>query len=132
MRLILVGHGEFPEGLLEAAEMIAGPRAGTAALPLRPGASLDDFRAALDALVARGPADQGVLILADLQGGTPFNAAAALALKDPRVRVVAGANLAMVLECAMALADEQDPGALARLAESAGQEGIRRFEGSGA
>ena len=40
----------------------------------------------------------GVLILVDLLGASPFNVSAALMENNPRVQVVTGVNLPMLLE----------------------------------
>ena len=70
-----------------------------------------------------------VLILADLVGGTPFNTAAALrkARADKRIKVIAGVNMAALVEAVFSRPmyglDE-----LAAALLSAGREGLRDLD----
>jgi mannose/fructose/sorbose-specific phosphotransferase system IIA component len=120
--VILVGHGGYPDGVRDAAEMILGEQSRVAAVSLPPNGSTeqlgDDVRAAVDRLADDG----GALVLADLMGGSPANAVGLLALRDPALHVVSGLNLPMVLEVLTSTADTA--GELAGVAERAGRDGV--------
>jgi mannose/fructose-specific phosphotransferase system component IIA len=62
------------------------------------------------------------LVLADLFGGSPANAVAALAHVNPALHLVAGLNLGMVLE--VLLNPATDAAALADVAVRAGQDAV--------
>jgi mannose PTS system EIIA component len=121
--VILVGHGGYPDGVRDAAEMILGPQPTVAAVSLPPNGSTeqlaDDVTAAIDRLGGDG---NGALVLADLMGGSPANAVGLLALRDPALHVVSGLNLPMVLEVLTSVL----PGAgeLAGVAARAGRDGV--------
>jgi PTS system N-acetylgalactosamine-specific IIA component len=66
------------------------------------------------------------VVLCDLLGGTPFNIASAIARRSPRVICIAGANLAMVVEAALA-AGTLDDALVERLIE-VGRGGIVETE----
>jgi PTS system mannose-specific IIA component len=91
--VILLGHGGFPSGLRDAAELILGPNPRLHHFGLAPEAAPDDLRRRVSSAIG-----DGALLLVDVLGGTPSNVAAELAARDGRVRVVAGMNLPMVLE----------------------------------
>jgi len=118
-RIIIACHSGLARALLRAAEAIAGPLPEVASLDLGDGESPAAYEARLAAALAPG---QPALILADLMGGTPWNAAARLA-QQGGVRVVSGVNLPMLLE--VALGGGGDADRLARLAEEAGVQSVR-------
>jgi mannose PTS system EIIA component len=97
--VVLVGHGGFPQGVLEGAEMILGPQRGMHAVGLSPDQDPDSVVEQVRGLrEAAGAAP--MLLLVDLFGGSPGNAVAAAFLREPDVEVVTGVNLPMVLEVA--------------------------------
>ncbi|MFS8640894.1 MAG: PTS sugar transporter subunit IIA [Symbiobacteriaceae bacterium] len=122
--IVLIGHGPLASGLLQAAEMIAGPQSGVAVLELQPAQDMDQFREEMERAVARVDAGQGVLILADLFGGSPANTSAYLL--RPGVDVVCGLNLPMLLEV-LTMRDSQTLSELAQTALRAGASGCVRL-----
>lgn len=73
-----------------------GPQEAAAAVSLVPRDSVDGFEARLAEAKAALP-DGETLVLADLFGGTPANAAARL-VKAGRCHLIAGVSLPMLLE----------------------------------
>ncbi|OTA41488.1 MAG: hypothetical protein A6D92_06230 [Symbiobacterium thermophilum] len=88
--IVLISHGPLASGLLQAAEMIAGEQSQVAVLELQPAQEMDQFREAMEQAVARVDSGDGVLIVADLFGGSPANTSAYLL--RPGVEVVCGAT----------------------------------------
>jgi mannose/fructose-specific phosphotransferase system component IIA len=64
----------------------------------------------------------GVLVLADLHGGSPFNAVRTLTAGHPRIQLVSGLNLPMLLEVLLHTTD--DVTELAGVARAAGRDGV--------
>ncbi|HEX4470787.1 MAG TPA: PTS sugar transporter subunit IIA [Nocardioides sp.] len=95
--VVLVGHGGFPQGVLDGAELILGPQEGMHAVGLSPD---QDPSAVVDSVrELRGTGTTApMLLLVDLFGGSPGNAVATAFLRDPDVEMVTGLNLPMVLE----------------------------------
>jgi mannose PTS system EIIA component len=95
--VVLVGHGGFPQGVLDGAELILGPQEAMHAVGLsadqEPEAVVDEVRG-----LREGFSGSPLLLLADLFGGSPANAVAAAFLRDDDVELVTGLNLPMVLE----------------------------------
>jgi mannose/fructose-specific phosphotransferase system component IIA len=105
-RIVIAGHGTLPAALLATAEMICGPLSDISPVGLGPGDSPDTYADALRSAIGRD--GRRVLVLYDLLGGTPFNVASAIARRSPRVVCLAGANLAMTIEAALASGDLDD------------------------
>lgn len=76
------------------------------------------------ALLSQHP-QQPVLVLCDVLGATPCNVATQLA-KDKPIRVVAGVNLPMLLRTVCYR--DQDPDALAVLAEEGASQGVMQVD----
>jgi PTS system mannose-specific IIA component len=93
---LILTHGGLSQALVEAAEMILGTQPRLLAVSL---AWTDTFEEAAAktqrALESLDPGD-GVLILTDIYGGTPYNVAASFH-KAGEIEVVAGVNLPMVV-----------------------------------
>lgn len=97
--IIVTGHGTFPEGILSAVSLVAGKPDNTEAVNFEMGQSSEDLKESMAKAMESLEGDE-VLILADLVGGTPFNTAAALrkARADKRIKVIAGVNMAALVE----------------------------------
>jgi len=124
VNIVMVSHGELGDALIRAAETIAGPAERVFSVPLLPGESLEYFGARLEAAL-REIGGGGTLVLIDLFGGTPYNAAARQALKED-VECVTGANLPMLLEAIMSRDTVSLPELAAEIAQ-AGQDSIRNL-----
>src|SRR5437764_11463937 len=120
--VIFVGHGGYADGVRDALEMILGeqPRVGTVSLP--PNGSTEQVATEVNAELDRLGRSDGALILADLMGGSPANAVAALALADPGLQLVSGLNLPMALE--VLVSTESSAAALATIAANTGRDGV--------
>jgi mannose/fructose-specific phosphotransferase system component IIA len=122
--VVLVGHGGFPQGVLDGAELILGPQEGMHAVGLSPD---QDPSTVVDS-VRRLREDAGgapMLMLVDLFGGSPGNAVAAAFLREEGVEAVTGLNLPMVLEVSNRRRKAgRDVAALKRYAVSAGTAGV--------
>jgi mannose/fructose/sorbose-specific phosphotransferase system IIA component len=98
--VLFVGHAQLPTGIRSAVEMILGPQENLATVELGPAADpaaiSAEIEQALDGMGV-GP-DGGALVMADLAGGSPSNAAAAVFLRRRAIRLVAGLSLPMALE----------------------------------
>ncbi|WP_454919664.1 PTS sugar transporter subunit IIA [Abiotrophia defectiva] len=97
MKVLVTGHGGFASGMAAASRMIVGDQELIDWLPFEEGTNLSDYQAHIAASIEAYGA-QGLLILTDFKGGTPFNVSMLLSQGHPQVAVLAGTNLAMILE----------------------------------
>jgi PTS system mannose-specific IIA component len=104
--------------------MIVGPQEQIWTLPLLEGESLDSFRQKVADMLDQADQGEGVLVLLDLAGGTPCNAAL-LTLREARHKIecIAGANLPMMLDVLMNRRDEPLEAVAARARQS-GMDGV--------
>lgn len=126
--ILLVAHGDLARGVRSALSLITGEEGACPVLSLREGDTPEKFREALLGEVERldeVPGSAGVLILADLFGGTPGNCVARVMNErgGSRLRCVTGLNLPMLLE---AVVDHEtlDLGGLESACVAAGRQGV--------
>jgi PTS system mannose-specific IIA component len=120
--LVICGHGPFAAALLESAELIVGKQEGVTTVALELAHNLDDMHSLIGIALAQIDQGDGVLILLDLYGGTPSNAAA-LHFREARIEAVAGVNLPMLLEVLLGR-QEKNLAELTALAEEIGHQGV--------
>lgn len=120
--IIVVTHVDYGSALLRAVEFIAGPVQDCASIQVDATLEPDDAIARLNEAASRLDSGQGVLVLTDMFGGTPTNLSLSLLKTHPRVEVLTGVNLPMLLRV---ISNRSMPlSELAELARNAGYEGI--------
>ena len=95
--LVIAAHWRLAEELVATAEQIVGPLPMTATCSIEPEASPEEIREQMRRAVAAVDSGDGVLVLADLFGGTPCNQGLTLT-RERRVEVLTGINLPMILK----------------------------------
>ncbi|HYR55883.1 MAG TPA: PTS sugar transporter subunit IIA [Myxococcaceae bacterium] len=95
--LVIAAHGHLAKELVVTAEQIVGPLVSTATCSIEPGASPEVIREEMRKAVCAVDTGDGVLVLADLFGGTPCNLGLTLTRERP-LEVLTGVNLPMVLK----------------------------------
>jgi len=120
--VVVVSHGELAEALLSAMQMIMGEQEQVTAVPFRFGVTPESLRDTVVQAIESVDVGEGVILLADLFGGTPARVISEQVLLRG-IPAVSGVNLPMLLEvCAMrrgATADE-----LRQIAYGAGVAGV--------
>ncbi len=125
VHLLLLTHGQFASGILDAANLIVGKQAGVEVLALKENDSIDELGERTAAVVNKLKTGcDGVLIMVDIFGASPCNVASMLMANDPKIDVVTGLNLPMLLDVllqrnTLSLAE------LAKVASISGGEGIK-------
>ena len=99
--LVLVSHGGLAEGVQSSLKMFAGDKTDQIiAVGLKEGKSVDDFALDFRQVLAGLEADDSVLVLADIVGGSPLTTAASVLAElgklDSAV-ILGGLNLTMGL-----------------------------------
>ena len=121
--LLLISHGQLGRVLLETAAEIVGPFESAEAISVSRKDRLTDVEARIEASIERLGNDRGVLILADMFGGTAANVALRLVGRC-RVEVVTGCNLPMLLKASSARPRSESLAALAQLIKFYGQRNV--------
>jgi len=128
--ILVVSHGALAEGLVDAMQMITGPQEQVAALGLAeseaPENLIDRIEEAIDTL----DDGDGVLIMVDLYGATPFNSSSRLFMEsDKQIEIVTGVNLPMLVEIVISR-EGQNLTDLVNHAYQSGMEGIKMLPDS--
>ncbi|TCW12467.1 PTS system L-sorbose-specific IIA component (Man family) [Raoultella sp. BIGb0138] len=99
---IFCAHGQLAGAMLDSVRMVYGD-VRVSAVAFVPGENAGDIAAKLEKLVSAHSTEEW-LIAVDLQCGSPWNAAAGLAMNNPRLKVISGLSLPLALE----LVDNQE------------------------
>ena len=122
---VIIGtHGRFSEEILKSAEMIFGVQENVGIVTFKPGEGLDNLLEKYDELISELDCTDGVLFMVDLFGGSPFNAASIIAMKNDNMEIVTGVNLPMILET-LGSRDFSSLSELLVIVENSGKEAIR-------
>lgn len=124
--IIVMTHGSFSEGIVDAAELITGPVAQVETLSLRREDNVDDLNAAFIAALERVDTGDGVLVLADLLGGSPCNVAS-MNLRKRSYQVLSGANLPMLIEALSSRETTSSLEGLAAACAEAAMQGVKNI-----
>lgn len=126
--LIVTGHGHFGTGLTSSLDLIAGKQENYVAVDFLAEDSTDTLVQKFEQAFEQLDTTDGVLVLSDLAGGSPFKTMVETSLsKDFPVRVIAGTNLGMLIEISMTRQFESDVEKLADMAVSTGQSQVMKF-----
>lgn len=98
--ILLVTHGKFSKEILKSAELIVGKQDNILTLGLEHGDSIEVLGDRVRESIKSLENGQGVLVLADLLGGSPYNVVALNSKKisDIKFKCITGVNLPMLLE----------------------------------
>lgn len=94
--VLLVTHGNFCVSLKESTEMVLGRQENLCSLPLNPGDDVIALQGCILNKIRQMDQGEGVIVLVDLFGGSPYNAAASC-LKSAHMECLAGMNFPMIL-----------------------------------
>ena len=96
--LIIATHGDLAASALEAAELLVGEQEQVEAIGFRPGDSLELLLERFTQAIKRLEECEEILVLTDIKGGSPCNAATVMKAKNPKLRVVAGLSIPLLAQ----------------------------------
>lgn len=126
--IILTGHGNFPSGLNSAVKLINGECDKFYAIDFTIDKTPDNLKDEINEKVEEMSNLDGVLILTDIVGGTPFKVSSMLSLEKANIKVVGGMNLPMILELISEREYEKNVAKLYDFALEIGRSEILGFE----
>lgn len=129
--LLLVSHGTMAVGVHSVIKMLLGERDNVLSHSMEDGVSVDDFMTQLHMTLASLCADDSVVVLGDLAGGSPLtNTLSVLTELGLLSRTIAfgGLNLPMAIGVLRAFDDGFDDASLVDRVISEAREGARRIE----
>lgn len=96
--IIVTGHGGFAKGIEETLLLIMGKNENIDFINFKGGMSATELSNEISVSISKMASDKGILILADIKGGTPFNAGVILSQKINDIRIIGGCNMPMLIE----------------------------------
>lgn len=96
--LIIATHGDLAASALEAAELLVGEQEQVETIGFRPGDSLELLLERFTQAIKRLEECEEILVLTDIKGGSPCNAATVMKAKNPKLRVVAGLSIPLLAQ----------------------------------
>lgn len=91
-KVIIITHGNYGEEVLKSVEMIAGKQENAYAFSINEDTNINDVKKEVKELI-----EGDTYIFVDIYGGSPFNCALSF-LSNPKVRIISGFNMPMILE----------------------------------
>ncbi len=122
--IVLIGHGHICSEMRDALEHVVGKQPLVEVLDILNNGNLEMVSATIKSKVRACDVGQGVLILADMFGGTPCNIAMGC-LQADRVEVISGFNLPLLIKAATLRKTEKNLTALAQQVLEAGRQYMR-------
>lgn len=122
--IVLIGHSHIASEMLKSLEFVVGEQVLMDALDVNHDSTPEALMDKLTAKIHSCDTGQGVLLLADMFGGTPCNVAMGC-LQPGHVEVVSGFNLPLLIKAATLRMELNSLSELARLVVQAGRQYIQ-------
>ncbi len=94
--VVVAAHGNLAQELVQTTNFIVGRQENIVALSIDPSRSVDEMQNEIKRAIRQVDQGDGVLLLADMFGGTPANMSLSF-LEEGRVEVITGTNLPMLI-----------------------------------
>ncbi|MBQ4601033.1 MAG: PTS fructose transporter subunit IIA [Oscillospiraceae bacterium] len=128
--LVVTGHGHFAAGLQTSAKMIAGENEKVKYVNFEDGMNIETLAGLLNAAYNELSDCDGIVVLSDLPGGSPFKTAVECAMTHPdkKIEVLAGTNLPMIVTGVTMIDFMDDATSFAEELLETGKEFMVRFQ----
>jgi PTS system N-acetylgalactosamine-specific IIA component len=126
--IIVTGHGNIATGINSSIKLIAGEQDDFLCIDFTAHMSAEDFRDDLEDAIESLSYCDNILLLADLQGGTPFKSALELCVTNDRLALIGGINLPLVLESCFSREFADNFNDFVKQIELAGKNSLNKFE----
>ena len=126
--IIVTGHGHFGSGLTSSLNLIGGEQKNYQYVDFIQEYSVEDLERELNKAMDALKECEGILVLSDLAGGSPFKTAVVCGASRGNVEVIGGTNLPMLIEVSMARQFVEDFESLTNMALSTGKDQVVKYE----
>lgn len=104
--ILLTGHGEISSGLYSSLKMVFGTNENIRKIDFLPEDSSEILKEKISNEINELlNNNEAVLCLTDITGGTPFRTCSELSIANPKIRVISGTNLPMLITLASEMED---------------------------
>lgn len=126
--IIVTGHGNFGSGLTSSLKLIGGDPENYEYVDFLSEYSVEDLERELKKAMDSLKDCEGILVLSDLAGGSPFKTAVILSMGYENMTVIGGTNLPMLIEVSMARKFIEDMDSLVNMAINTGKDQVVKYE----
>ena len=98
MEIILAAHGNLSIEMKNTAEMIFGKLKKCSTITFVPGENTETLKSKFNELINNFNKDENILIIVDLFGGSPYNAAFEIAMENSNIEILTGLSVPMLLD----------------------------------
>ena len=126
--IVIAAHGELGTCFRKTINLFLKDAKGITSVDLTESSGPEKFVMDLEKAVHEVDSGKGVLIMADLFGGTPANSAWKIVSSTPNCQCITGVNLGMVLEVLFQRDETKTLSELVHVAKEAGVNGVRLLE----
>lgn len=126
--IILTGHGNFASGLATSVALIIGEVDNFKIVDFIVDEGQDQLEEKLKKALIEFSDLEGVVILSDLMGGTPFKTSVMTSMEKENVKVIAGTNLPMLIDACLSKEYVTDINAFCDNLLNVGKDSILEFE----
>lgn len=99
--MLIATHGGFAEGLLNAAELLAGKQEKVKAIGLYHGDGIGEFEERVLAMLDELDEGDGLMVFVDILGGSPANVVMRAISSGRNIKAIAGVNMGMMVQAVM-------------------------------
>lgn len=117
IHVLLASHGNLAKGMAQAAEMLIGDQRNLECITFKPDMGFDELNEQFGDKIKDVSEENQYIILCDIKGGTPFNAASRFSYHNENVAVIYGVNLPILIT--VLLESAEDGMNLQKLSDSA-------------
>lgn len=127
--ILIAGHGRFASGMVSSLQVITGATKNVEAVDFEGDHSKTLLKENLNKAMDSLKECDGILVLTDLTGATPYTSVIECKLSRPNqnIDVVAGTNLPMLIEAVSLMQFYEDPVELGKEVIEVGKEYIVQF-----
>lgn len=128
--LLITGHGHFATGLGSSLKLITGNSENIELVDFEADHSTETLTENISKAMDRLSNCEGILVLSDLAGGSPFKCAVECKFARPeeKIEVIAGSNLPMIIEGSMMMGAYDCPLEMSEALIPTGKDYIVRFQ----
>lgn len=126
--MLVTGHGHFASGITSALTLICGELQDYAYVDFEANDSVEELERKLNVAFEQLQHCEGILVFADLLGGSPFKSAVVISSDKEHVKVMAGSNLPVLIETNMNRIFQNDVEAMASSALQTAKDQVCLYE----
>lgn len=98
MNIVLAAHGMFASGVISAANLVFGQIDRLDVVTFEPGENVETLKNKYNEIIGKYDQEEEILFLVDLFGGSPYNAAFEVTVNEPRMDIITGLSLPMLID----------------------------------